>query len=172
MFTVDDGRVILRVGDWVKTTVHIMNWDSYEIRDVVGKIEHIGDFVTLEGGDGRYKLEKFKLLSEEQSEENQRNKMKTTALDSRYVYTHSGVLNFPKEYMEKLVKSKDKDFIRLAEMNGKRISVMVVPQPALSVKDLIVNICDPFEGTIPAEYVKEMWDRKTTDEHLTRKSVM
>ena len=83
--------------------------------------------------------------------------MKMKAKDPRFIPTHTGVLKFTKKYVQMLVDSEDKDFIKLSKMGGKRIAFQM---PSMYFKfpgvQPNVNICEPFEGTISRSLFKQI----------------
>lgn len=74
--------------------------------------------------------------------------MKTKTKNPDFKPQFSGVLKFPKGYKQQLIDSEDKDYIKLSEMEGKRIAIMKVAHIGLPEIVPNVNICEPFEGSL------------------------
>ncbi len=74
--------------------------------------------------------------------------MKVKTKNPDYKPQWSGVLRFPKEYKKMLLDSEDLDYIKLAKMEGSRISFMRVPYIGLPGVPPNVNICEPTEMNI------------------------
>ena len=75
---------------------------------------------------------------------------------SNFKVDATGVLNFPKSYEKMLRESGDEDYIKLADMNGKRVEMYIPLQPAVSKSMINVGIREPIPMTLSYSQFKDV----------------
>lgn len=82
--------------------------------------------------------------------------MKTISDSGKYRAMHTAKIDLPKEYKDKLLKSGDDDFVKLAKMDGERVAIISFPQPLVDRDEFKVGIFEPFEGMIKKKYLSDL----------------